>query len=176
MAAARERGIDVIVTDHHHLPDVLPAAIALVNPQRADSAYPDRGLSGSGVAFTVARLLLGELADAEAEALELADLATIGTVSDVAPIMGENRSIAKLGLERLRTARGPGSRRCSSAAGARRRRSTSRRSGFVIAPRLNAAGRVGEALDAARLLLAETPEQAAELAATLETRTRLART
>ena len=61
VAAAGERGIDVIVTDHHHLPPVLPAAVAIVNPHRADSTYPDPELSGSGVAFTVARLLLGEL-------------------------------------------------------------------------------------------------------------------
>ena len=108
IALAAGHGIDVIITDHHHLPEVLPAAVAIVNPQRADSAYPDRGLSGSGVAFTVARLLLGDLLDAEAEARDLADLATIGTVSDVAPIVGENRAIARLGLERMRHGARPG--------------------------------------------------------------------
>ncbi|HKF86407.1 MAG TPA: DHHA1 domain-containing protein, partial [Candidatus Limnocylindrales bacterium] len=156
-------------TDHHHLPDVLPAAIALVNPQRSDSAYPERNLSGSGVAFAVARLLLGELANAEADALELADLATIGTVSDVAPVIGENRAIAKLGLEAMRTRPRPGIAALLERGGGRARVIDLETVGFVIAPRLNAAGRVGEALDAARLLLAETPEQAAELAATLET-------
>ena len=108
VGAAAARGIDVVITDHHHVPDVLPAAVALVNPQRADSSYPERRLTGSGVAFTVARLLLSELADAEEQALELADLAAIGTVSDVAPILGENRSIARLGIERMRTAPRPG--------------------------------------------------------------------
>ncbi len=83
VAAAGARGIDVIITDHHHLPDVLPAAVAVVNPHRADSAYPDVGLSGSGVAFTVARLVLGDLAGAEAEALALADLAVIGRGNSV---------------------------------------------------------------------------------------------
>jgi single-stranded-DNA-specific exonuclease len=168
VAAARERGIDTIVTDHHHLPEVLPAAVALVNPQRPDSAYPDASLSGSGVAFTVARLLLGGLADAEADALALADLATIGTVSDVAPVLGENRAIARLGLEIMRTAPRPGIAALLDKGGGRSRAIDLETVGFVIAPRLNAAGRVGEALDAARLLLAETPEQAAELAATLE--------
>ena len=110
----------MIITDHHHLPDVLPAAVAIVNPQRADSAYPDRRLSGSGVAFTVARLLLGELAGAEAEARELADLATIGTVSDVVPVLGENRSIAQLGLERMRR-RPPGHRGAAREGGRRGR-------------------------------------------------------
>ena len=168
VAAAREHGIDVVITDHHHLPDVLPAAVALVNPHRADSAYPDANLSGSGVAFTVARLLLGELADAEAEALELADLATIGTVSDVSVILGENRSIARLGIERMRTAPRPGIAALLARGNGRAGTADLETVGFVIAPRLNAAGRVGEALDAARLLLAETPEQASELAATLE--------
>ena len=168
VAAAAERGIDVIVTDHHHVPPVVPAAVALVNAHRADSTYPDPGLSGSGVAFTVARLLLGELGGGEAEAVDLAELAVIGTVSDVAPVLGENRAIAKLGLERMRTAPRPG-----IAALLERGRVTPAAAdletvGFVLAPRLNAAGRVGEALDAARLLLAETAEEAAELAATLE--------
>ncbi len=168
VAAANERGIDTIITDHHHLPEVLPAAVAVVNPQRADAHYPDPNLSGSGVAFTVARLLLGTLLGAEAEALELADLATIGTVSDVAPILGENRAIARLGLERMRTNPRPGIAALLARGGGRNGATDLETVGFVIAPRLNAAGRVGEALDAARLLLAETPEQAAELAATLE--------
>lgn len=169
VAEAVRRGIDVIVTDHHHLPEVLPAAVAIVNPHRADSVYPYPGLSGSGVAFSVARLLLGELAAAEADALDLADLATIGTVSDVVPLLGENRAIVRLGLERMRTSPRPG----IAALLARGRVAPAsvdlETVGFVLAPRLNAAGRVGEALDAARLLLAETPDEAAGLAATLET-------
>ena len=169
VATANDLGIDTIITDHHHLPEVLPAAVALVNPHRADATYPDRGLSGSGVAFTIARLLLGRLLDAEADALALADLATIGTVSDVAPILGENRSIAKLGIERMRTNPRPGIAALLERGSVRPGMTDLETVGFVIAPRLNAAGRVGEALDAARLLLAETPEQAAELAATLET-------
>ena len=169
IAEAGVQGIDVIVTDHHHLPPVLPAAVAIVNPHRADSSYPDPELSGSGVAFTVARLLLGELAAAEADALDLAELATIGTVADVAPIMGENRAIARLGLERMRTAPRPGIAALLERARVAPASVDLETVGFVLAPRLNAAGRVGEALDAARLLLAETPEEAAGLAALLET-------
>ncbi len=168
VAAAHERGIDVVITDHHHLPETWPAAVALVNPHRADSRYPDPALSGSGVAFTVARLLLGELADAEAEALELADLATIGTVSDVVPVLGENRAIARLGLNRMRTAPRPGIAALLERAGVSAASVDLETVGFVLAPRLNAAGRVGEALDAAMLLLASTPEHAAGLATTLE--------
>lgn len=166
--AARDRGIDVLVTDHHRLPDVLPAAVALVNPHRADSGYPDPELSGSGVAFTVARLLLGELLGAEAEALELADLATIGTVSDVAPITGENRAIARLGLELMRTAPRPGIAALLARARVDPATVDLETIGFVLAPRLNAAGRVGEAMDAARLLLATTRDEADGLATILE--------
>jgi single-stranded-DNA-specific exonuclease len=168
VAAAAERGIDVLITDHHHLPDVLPAAVALVNPHRADSIYPAPELSGSGVAFTVARLLLGDLLGAEAEALEMADLATIGTVSDVAPILGENRAIARLGLELMRSAPRPGIAALLARAGVSPATADLETVGFVLAPRLNAAGRMGEALDAAHLLLAETPEEAAILATALE--------
>jgi single-stranded-DNA-specific exonuclease len=176
IATAGERGIDVIVTDHHHLPPVLPAAVAVVNPRRADSVYPDAELSGSGVAFTVARLLLGELpavagsevAASESAALDLADLATIGTVSDVVPIRGENRAIARLGLERMRTAPRPGIAALLERARVMPATMDLETVGFVLAPRLNAAGRMGEALDAALLLLAETPEEATALAAILE--------
>jgi single-stranded-DNA-specific exonuclease len=167
-AAAAERGVDVIITDHHHLPDVLPAAVALVNPHRADSVYPDPNLSGSGVAFTCARLLLGELENAEPEALALADLATIGTVSDVAPVLGENRAIARLGIERMRTNPRPGIAALLARAGVQPGTADLETVGFTLAPRLNAAGRVGEALDAANLLLAATQEQADALATALE--------
>src|SRR5262245_46068568 len=135
VAAARDRGIDVLITDHHHVPDVAPAAAALVNPHRVDAGYPDLGLSGAGVAFTVARLLLGELLAAESEALELADLATIGTVSDVAPVLGENRSIVRLGLERLRTAPRPGIAALLARAGVTPDRVDLEPGGFVPAPR-----------------------------------------
>ncbi len=168
VAAAAGRGIDVAITDHHHVPDVLPAAVAVVNPHRPDSAYPDPRLTGSGVAFTVCRLLLDELAGAGREALELADLAAIGTVSDVAPVLGENRAIARLGLEVMRSTPRPGIAALLARANVTPATVSLETIGFVVAPRLNAAGRVGEALDAARLLLAQTPEEAAELATTLE--------
>ena len=168
VAAARERRVDVIVTDHHHLPDAPPAVVALVNPHRADSAYPDASLSGSGVAFSVARLLLGELEDAEADALAMADLAAIGTVADVVPLLGENRAIVRLGLERMRVNPRPGIAALLAGAGVRPADVGPETVGFTLAPRLNAASRVGEALDAANLLLARTDEEAAALAAVLE--------
>jgi len=101
---ANRRGIDVLITDHHRVPDVQPPAFALVNAHRPDATYPDSRLAGSGVAFKVAQLLLAELPGGPQAALALAELAAIGTVADVAPILGENRAIARIGLERLRSA------------------------------------------------------------------------
>jgi single-stranded-DNA-specific exonuclease len=170
VAAAGRDGIDVVVTDHHRVPEVPPAALALVNPHRPDSSYPDRRLAGSGVALKVAALLLEQLAGipAAATVADLADLAVIGTVADVAPILGENRSIARLGLERLRTAPRPGIAALLASAGVDPASITLETIAFVIAPRLNAAGRVGEAADAAALLLASTPDEARVAAAALE--------
>lgn len=168
VAAARAAGVDVLITDHHRVPEVVPDAVALVNPHRSDAAYPDPGLAGSGVAFTVARLLLRELAGDEAAALALADLATIGTVSDVAPVLGENRAIARLGLALLRDRPRPGLAALLARAGIAPAAVDLETVGFHLAPRLNAAGRMGEAMDAARLLLADDPAEAAALAATLD--------
>jgi single-stranded-DNA-specific exonuclease len=171
VAAAGRDGIDVIVTDHHRVPEVPPAALALVNPHRPGAAYPDRRLAGSGVALKVAALLLEALAGipAATTVADLADLATIGTVADVAPILGENRSIARLGLERLRSAPRPGIAALLASAGADPATTTLETIAFTVAPRLNAAGRVGDAADAVALLLAVTAEEAAAAATALET-------
>lgn len=172
VAAAASRGIDVIVTDHHHLPPVLPAAVALVNPHRLDSVYPDARLAGSGVAFKVAQLLLDGEPAGPSVALGLADLAIIGTIADVAPIAGENRAIARLGLARLREAPRPGIAALLAAAGVAPQRVDLERIGFALAPRLNAGGRMGDVATAAHLLLATDAVSAAELAARLETSNR----
>jgi single-stranded-DNA-specific exonuclease len=168
IAEARRRGIDVIVTDHHRVPPVLPDAVALVNPHRPDSAYPDRRLAGSGVAFKVACLLLRDLPGGRDAALELADLATIGTVADVAPIVGENRAIARLGLDIMRRNPRPGLAALFERSGIKAETVDLESVAFAIAPRLNAAGRVGEAAEAARLLLAEDPAEAMQRAEALE--------
>jgi single-stranded-DNA-specific exonuclease RecJ len=162
VAVANAAGIDVLITDHHRVPAVLPSALAIVNPHRDDADYPDDRLAGSGVAFTLARLLLGE------SALDLADLAAIGTVADLAPVLGENRAIVQLGLERLRSGPRPGLAALLAAARIAPADIDLEGLAFGIAPRLNAAGRVGEAFDAASLLLADDPAEAARLASVLE--------
>ncbi len=168
VAVANDRGLDVIITDHHRVPSVMPAALAIVNPHRPDSTYPDRRLAGSGVAFKVAQLLLADVPGGPAAALDLTDLATIGSVADVAPVVGENRSIARLGLERLRRAPRPGIAALLERARIAPAAVDLETVSFAIAPRLNAAGRVGEALEAALLLLSDDPVEAAAHADALE--------
>ncbi|HEU4571211.1 MAG TPA: single-stranded-DNA-specific exonuclease RecJ [Candidatus Limnocylindrales bacterium] len=167
--AAATRGVDVVVTDHHRVPPVAPPALALVNPHRPDASYPDRRLSGAGVAFKVAQLLARELEPAGTlDPLALADLAAIGTVADLAPVLGENRAIARLGLDRLRGGGQVGLRALLARAGVAAARADLETIAFAIAPRLNAAGRVGDAADAARLLLTDDPAEAESLAERLD--------
>jgi single-stranded-DNA-specific exonuclease len=168
VAEANTRGIDVIITDHHRVPALLPEALAIVNPHRPDATYPDRRLAGSGVAFKVAQLLLADEPGGPAAALDFADLATIGSVADVAPVVGENRAIARLGLERMRRAPRPGIAAILERAHIAPAAVDLETVSFAIAPRLNAAGRVGEALEAARLLLAADPAEAVAHADALE--------
>lgn len=168
IAAARTDGIDVLVTDHHRVPAELPAAVAIVNPQRPDSSYPERRLSGSGVAFKLAQLLLADEPGGPQAALDLSDLATVGSVADVVPILGETRAIVRLGLDRLRTSPRPGIAALLAVAGVAPAAVDTETLGFAVAPRINAASRVGEAMVAARLLLAEDAATAEALAAELE--------
>jgi single-stranded-DNA-specific exonuclease len=168
VAEANAQGIDVLITDHHRVPEVRPAAYALVNAHRSEAAYPDPRLAGSGVAFKIAQLLLAGLPGGPDAALGLAELAAIGTVADVAPILGENRAIARIGLERIRTAPLTGLAALLARAGQTPSSVDLETVSFVIAPRLNAAGRVGSATDAALLLLTDDPAEAARLADALE--------
>ena len=168
IAEAAGYGIDVIVTDHHTVAGRLPEALAVVNPRRTDAQYPDARLTGSGVAFKVAQLPLAETTGRREYALGLADLATIGTVADVAPVLGENRSLARLGLAILRRAPRPGLAALLASAGVSGERVDLEDLAFKVAPRLNAVGRLGEAIPAARLLLAESDTEAKALARELE--------
>jgi single-stranded-DNA-specific exonuclease len=169
IAAARAAGIDVIVTDHHRLPAELPAALAIVNPQRADSRYPERRLAGSGVAFKLAQLLLADEPGGPAAALELCDLATIGSIADLVPILGETRAIVRLGLARIAAAPRPGIAALLAAASVDPSAVDVETLSFSVAPRINAAGRIGASEAAAALLLSDDREEADRLAAELET-------
>ena len=168
-ALARELGIDLIITDHHHPPEVLPVAYALLDPRRPGDASCDKELSGAGVALALARALLGDLAFALRED-ELVQLAAIATVADVVPLRGANRVLVRAGLAALGRAPITGLRALVDRAGLKVGRITSSDIGFVIGPRLNAAGRIADADDALRLLLTEDAEEAKTLADHLEER------
>lgn len=164
IAYATQAGIDVVVTDHHEPPasGVLPGAAALVNPKQEDCPYPFKGLCGAGVVFKLAHAFMGR------PMLEYADLAAIGTIADLMPLIGENRIIAKLGLAMLRTDPIPGIRALAKVSGTKPEELTSGRIGFGLAPRLNAGGRLAHASGAVQLLTAASEEAAAGLAEELD--------
>jgi len=154
--------VDVIVTDHHELPTELPSALAIVHPQFPEHPYPFTGLSGAGVAFKVASALLDAPAD------EWLDLAALGTVADVMPLTGENRTIVKLGLANLNEMQRPGIAALLQLAKISVDKLDAKTIGFQIAPRLNAIGRMDDAKLGVQLLLSEAEKPALELAQTID--------
>lgn len=163
--AAGERGIDVVVTDHHRPGARLPAAVAVVNPSRADHAYPYRGLAGVGVAFKLVQELFARKGLAEGDLNRYLDLVALGTVADQAPLTGENRVLVRFGLRVLQRTRRAGIRALMREAGVGKW-SAVRASdvAFRLAPRLNSAGRMGDAADGLRLLLTDDEAEAGRLA------------
>jgi len=168
IAEANAAGMDVLVTDHHRLPAQPPPALAIVNPQRADSRYPERRLAGSGVAFKLDQLLLANVPGGPEAALDLADLATIGSIADLVPILGETRAIVRLGLARIARQPRAGIAALLASASVAPGASDVETLSFAVAPRINAAGRVGESQAAAALLLTDDRAEADTLAAELE--------
>ena len=159
---AREIGMDLVITDHHECKDVLPDAAAVVDPRRVDCPYPFKHLAGVGVALKLV-LALGEQRD-EALFARYCTLAAIGTVADVMQMTGENRTIVHRGLESISSTDFLGLRALLRETGLADREVSSIQIGFVLAPRINAAGRMGEAELAADLLLTDDPRQAEYMA------------
>ncbi len=155
---AREIGMDLVITDHHECKDVLPDAAAVVDPRRVDCPYPFKHLAGVGVALKLV-LALGEQRE-EALFARYCTLAAIGTVADVMQMTGENRTIVYRGLESISSTDFLGLRALLRETGLADREVSSIQIGFVLAPRINAAGRMGEAELAADLLLTDDPRQA----------------
>ncbi len=165
---AREMGIGVIVTDHHTPGSTLPRAVAVVNPARSDCDYPGPGLAGTGVVFKVCQLLARERGLPLTELLRDLDLVALATVADLVPLQGENRTLVRYGLRALARTRRPGLRALMEVSGVGEDEVNAGKVGFVLAPRINAAGRMGAAEDALRLLLSESPGEAQGLAAELD--------
>ena len=166
-ALARSLGVDLIITDHHHPPAELPDGYAVVNPRRAGDTSLDKELAGAGVALVLARKLLGELGFALRRD-ELMQLVALATVADVVPLRGANRALVRAGLEALNRAPITGVRALVDRAGLKLGNVTSANIGYVLGPRLNAAGRITDAEEALRLLLTEEADEAKVLAEHLE--------
>ncbi len=160
----KQLGIDLVITDHHECKEALPEAVAVVDPHRPDDGYPHRDLSGVGVAFKLACALCG---DREAVLQEYADMVCLGTVADVMPLQGENRVFVSRGLESLRHTRRPGIAALMRESGCTPEQVSAATIGFTLAPRINAAGRMGQIDLALELFLTDDPQRAARLAKAL---------
>ncbi|WP_282138781.1 single-stranded-DNA-specific exonuclease RecJ [Rossellomorea aquimaris] len=155
---AKELDIDLIITDHHEPGPELPPAFALIHPKVEGTTYLFGELAGVGVAFKLAHALYGELP------VHLLDLAAIGTIADLVPLRGENRLLAKRGIAQLRVSNRLGIKALCRIANAQQQEITEESIGFMIAPRINAVGRLGDADPAVELMLTEDAEEAKALA------------
>ena len=161
-AFAASLGVDLVITDHHLPPETLPQAVAVVDPRREDDHSPFKGLCGAGVAFKLCAALDGCPPE---EMLEYCgDLAAVGTVADVMPLTGENRTLVKAGLQQLRRTDRPGFIALLDEVGLTGKPITAENVSYAIAPRINAAGRMDSAVTALQLVLCEDEERAEELA------------
>lgn len=170
---ARELGLDLIITDHHQVPEIRPEALAILNPHQSDCAFPAKELAGVGVAFMLLVGLRKVLRDRgyfqgrkEPDLRLGLDLVALGTIADIAPLQGLNRTLTKLGLQLLNESRRPGVQALREVAGVKEVSCSA--VGFRLAPRLNAAGRLEDAALGVQLLLTESVAEAKELAALLD--------
>lgn len=179
IAHARRRGLSVVITDHHHVPAQPPPAQAIVNPKQPGCRYPYPELAGVGLAFKLAQALLrveqrqplgrGPVHLSERDLL---DLVALGTVADLAPLVGENRALVRAGLAQINQSPRPGVRALIAAAGLPAGQIDAGHIGFQLGPRLNAAGRLDDAVVSLRLLLTTDTQEAEALAAQLNERNR----
>ncbi len=165
VAYAYELGMEVIITDHHEPLEVLPKAVAVIDCKRKDNQYPFNSLAGVGVAFKLIQAIGIKLGLEEKSYLKYLDIVCIGTISDIVPLIDENRVIAKLGLKLVEVTKSPGLRALLNVAGYQEVNSNA--VSFGIAPRINACGRMGHEIDALKLFLTENIVEANSITNTL---------
>jgi len=165
---AKELGMDMIISDHHEPGKDLPEAFAVINPKQVGDAYPYRDLAGVGVAFKIAEALLSQRPAKDLRLEDLLDLVAVGTVADIVPLTRENRSLVKAGLEILAMGKRPGLWSLAQVAGVNIERISAEQIGFLIGPRLNAAGRLDTAELAYKLLVSKDILEAGILAQQLD--------
>lgn len=168
VAELQGAGVDVIITDHHLPGGPLPAAYAVLNPRKPGCPSPDKDACAAGVAYKLALAISAALGASPNPVLRMLDLVALATIADVAPLRGENRVLARYGLKLLNETQNIGLRAMIRAAGLDRKAITAGRVGFILAPRLNAAGRIGSALRGVELLLSGSEEHANPIARELE--------
>lgn len=162
-------GMDIIITDHHNPKEKLPAAYAIINPKLKDCEYPFAELAGVGVAYKLLMAVYSEMEIDFKEAVDkYVDLVALGTIADIVPLMGENRIFASIGLERLVKKQNIGITALINIAGLAEKELNSSDIVFGLAPRINAAGRMGSAMRAVELLVATDEESSKELAQIIE--------
>jgi len=163
---AGDLGLDLVITDHHECPDTLPDAVAVVDPHRKDDIYPFKGLAGVGVAFKLLCALEGK--GSHEHLLDTyGDLVAIGTIADIMPVIGENRAIIRHGIKVIRRGQRCGLRKLMEEAGLPFREITGADLSFMLVPKLNAAGRMGQVNVAYDLIMSHNETEAAQLAAKL---------
>lgn len=177
VAYGNRLGLDLIITDHHHVGQEIPPALAAINPKQPDCLYLFKELAGVGLAYKLAQGLLqaeklSTRLQTDLQADDFLDLVALGTVADLAPLYGENRTLVSRGLQQLNSAMRPGLQALMQAAELKSNRISSGTIGFVIGPRLNAAGRLDSALAAFRLLMATNELEAIHLAGQLDLQNR----
>jgi single-stranded-DNA-specific exonuclease len=166
---ALDLGIDLVVTDHHEPGAELPRAVAVVNPRRSDCTYPFKDLAGVGVAFKLAQALVRELGHSEERFMpKFLDLVALGTVSDVAPLLGENRTLVKFGMQELAATKKVGLRALMRMCSLEGKPLSTHSLGFVLAPRINAVGRMDDSAVALELFLTRDEGEAIEIVQLLE--------
>jgi len=169
---ARAIGLDLIISDHHHPGDELPPAFAVINPKQHGDAYPDKDLAGVGVAYKLAEALFQRLHPAGFELDSLLDLVALGTVADLAPLVGENRILVRRGLKQIRSTKRQGLFSLANVAELNLGKIDAGNIGFMLGPRLNAAGRLESALAAFELLTTTDFMRAGQLAQQLDVQNR----
>ena len=168
IASLNSFGIDVIVSDHHLPGGPLPACVAILNPRQPGCTSPDKDFAAVGIAFKLALAVTRAMGANENIVFTLLDLVALATVADLAPLRGENRVFVKYGLKLMSETTNPGLRALIRAAGLDGKPLTAGRIGFILAPRLNAVGRLGNAMRGVELLLTDDPGEANEIARDLE--------
>lgn len=161
---ANSLGVDTVITDHHTVPDVIPDAVAVVDPHQEDCNYPFKELSGVGVALKLVMAIEGEYCDTERILEDLSDIAALGTIGDVVSLTEENRSIVKEGIRMMQNSDRPGIRALLNLAGYENKPVNASTVAYTVVPRINAVGRLGLSTRSVELLLTDDEEEAQALA------------